>query len=124
MKRISIFALFAACIGLACTLTSQRQQVVIDTAIPSPTTTQLPHSRVFQETIPASSVCRVKTGLAEGRLNVRSCGKLACPVLTVLYEGDTLTITQTINSWLEVTTASGLPGWVNSNYCSLSKQTR
>jgi hypothetical protein len=136
MKRIFITSLLLACVGLACTLTAQSQPANTHAAInprlsmqtPTPTPSQIPALGISQDVTPAPPICQVKTGLSEGRLNIRACGGLACPVLAVIVEGDTLTIIQTVNpstnsgqrGWLEVQTAGRLRGWVNSNYCPLA----
>ena len=69
-------------------------------------------------------ICKVNTGFAEGRLNVRSCSGLACPVLAVIVEGETLTPIQTehVKGWFEVQ-AGSLRGWVNSKliHCEVKK---
>ncbi len=72
---------------------------------------------------PAPLICQVKTGMESGALNLRTCGGTDCPVLVVLHEGETLTMTQAVNGWLEVATSDGLQGWVNSEYtdCEVTK---
>lgn len=70
----------------------------------------------------APQVCQVKTGLSEGRLNLRACGGMDCPILATVNEGETLTQAQTVNGWLEVTTAGGLTGWVNSKFINCTNE--
>ncbi len=78
-----------------------------------------------QSTTYPPKICKVKTDFAEGRLNVRSCSGLACPVLAVIVEGEILTPIQSeaVNGWLEVQTAGRLRGWVNSKLinCEVKK---
>jgi len=69
-------------------------------------------------------MCQVKTGIETGALNLRACGGTDCPVLIVLHEGETLTQTEqeSVNEWMDVITAGGLQGWVNSNYLDCPAQ--
>ena len=112
-------ALFAAWVGFACTLTAQGQQA---TAIHAALPVNLSDKTPTQETPPMRRLCQVKTGFAEGRLNLRACSGLACSVLAVMDEGEILTPIQPqpIDGWLEVQTDS-LHGWVNSNYCPMKE---
>lgn len=70
----------------------------------------------------APKTCQVKTGLPDGRLNLRACGGPACPILETVHEGEILTqvspsATAGQDGWLEVVTTSGLTGWVKSRFC-------
>ncbi|MDL1911532.1 SH3 domain-containing protein [Chloroflexi bacterium CFX6] len=117
---------------MACTLTAPSAANVamslpeqIQTAEPTP-------SASAPTFTPAPRVCEVKTGIESGALNLRACGGMDCPVLIVLREGETLTQThrvepvetetQPVNGWMEVITAGGLRGWVNSNYTDCEEQ--
>lgn len=71
---------------------------------------------------PKPKTCQVTTGLSQGRLNVRACGDVSCPVLATVNEGETLTPTQAGNGWLEVETATGLIGWVNSKFTNCTNE--
>lgn len=62
------------------------------------------------------SVCNVRTGIEGGTVNLRTCGGTSCGVLDVLTEGERLTVI-TSGAWMNVTTESGLTGWLNSKYC-------
>ena len=64
----------------------------------------------------AGKVCKVMTGLSDGRVNLRACYGTSCPVLLVLVEGQALTIIQA-GAWNQVITDDGATGWVNSIYC-------
>lgn len=111
---------------LACTLTAQvtplsqdgRGVIVAQTVKPTKQT----QTAILT---PAPNICHVKTGINAGALNLRTCGGTDCPVLIVLHEGATLTQTEQepVNEWMEVITAGGLQGWVNSNYtdCEVTK---
>lgn len=105
---------------LACTLTAQSAASVA-MPIPEQTQTAMP----TQTLTPAPNVCHVKTGIEAGKLNLRACGGMDCPVLIVLHEGETLTQTEQnpVKDWIQVITAGGLQGWVNSTYldCEVTK---
>ena len=132
MTNTKTFFLLLSLFMLACTLTAQ--------VTPSPQNgrsavllapKQVRPTQVSTNTNPPQ-VCKVKTGLSAGRLNLRSCSGLACPVLAVIVEGEILTPTQTkpLKGWLEVqvespSVVSGyrLRGWVNSKLttCEVKK---
>jgi uncharacterized protein YgiM (DUF1202 family) len=123
MTNTKTLFIFLPLLMLACSLTAQvtpRPQDERSAVLLAPKQIMLTQAPTNTNRPP---VCQVKTGLLEGRLNVRSCGGLACPVLAVIREGETLTPTQTepVNGWLEIQTAGGLRGWVNSNYCEEKK---
>jgi len=61
--------------------------------------------------------CTVVTGIDEGTVNLRACAGAACgAVLDILTEGEMVRII-TPGEWLNVTTESGVTGWLKSNYC-------
>jgi uncharacterized protein YgiM (DUF1202 family) len=60
--------------------------------------------------------CNVQTGIDGGTVNLRTCGGTSCDVLDVLTEGERLTV-NTSGAWMNVTTESGVTGWLNSKYC-------
>ena len=60
--------------------------------------------------------CEVITGVDGGTVNLRACGSIACEVLDIVTEGERLTIL-TADAWANVTSADGVTGWINSNYC-------
>lgn len=66
------------------------------------------------------SVCNVQTGIDGGTVNLRSCGGTSCGVLEVMTEGERLTVI-TSGAWMNVTTESGLTGWLNSKYCEVKR---
>ncbi len=121
MPNTHPFFIFLFLSMLACSLTAQV------TPLPSnERSSVLPAPKQImptQTTTNPPKICQVKTGFSQGRLNVRSCYGLACPVLSVIVEGETLTPNQTVNGWLEVQTAGGLRGWVNSKLtnCEVKK---
>ena len=104
---------------LACTLTTQHA-VMSPTSLPEQTTAASP----TQTLTPTPLMCQVKTGMEAGALNLRTCGSIDCPIASVLHEGESLTQTrpQAVSGWIAVRTASGLTGWVNSNYLDCSAQ--
>lgn len=73
-----------------------------------------------QPTIPfptSSVICRVKTKVKQGLLNLRSGPGLQYKVIAVLNEGEILTgkFVPTAD-WQKVTIPTGTEGWVNQNY--------
>ena len=119
MTNIKSLFIFLPLLMLACTLTVQmtpppndtRGMVIVQTFKP----TEQPQTASIT---PAPFICHVKTGIDAGSLNLRNCGDIECPVLIVLHEGETITQTkqEPINEWIEVITAGGLHGWLNSTY--------
>jgi uncharacterized protein YgiM (DUF1202 family) len=107
-------------LAMACTLTAE-SAVMSATSLPEQTVIASP----TQTLPPTPLICQVKTGIESGGLNLRVCGGTACPVLIVLHEGETLTQTEQkpVNDWIQVITADGLQGWVNSTYldCEVTK---
>lgn len=82
---------------------------------PSPTVTPFP-----------PETCKVNTGIEDGTVNLRACAGAACgPVLDILTEGETLRVniitagesTGYASLYVNVTTESGVSGWLNSKYC-------
>ncbi len=65
----------------------------------------------------AGKGCKVKTGLSDGRVNLRACDGTSCPVLLILVEGQALTIIQA-GAWNQVITDDGVTGYINSIFCS------
>jgi len=96
---------------LACSLTAQS---AANDAMPLPEQT----ATASPTQTPAPLMCQVKTGIDAGTLNLRTCGGIDCPIASVLHEGETVTQTdqEPVNEWIQVTTAGGLRGWLNSNY--------
>ena len=67
----------------------------------------------------ARATCEVSAIYA---LNLRSAPGTTYSVITVLYNGEILTLTGSDRgAWIEVTTAAGVIGWVNSTYCNNNK---
>lgn len=62
------------------------------------------------------SGCNVQTGIEGGTVNLRTCAGTSCGVLKVLTEGERLQIIAA-GTWMNVTTESGVTGWLNSKYC-------
>jgi uncharacterized protein YgiM (DUF1202 family) len=85
---------------------------------PTPPPTTCPEHMTATPTQAAS--CKVKTGLQDGRLNLRSCAGVDCPAIAWLQEGAPLTILPTppANGWLPVQVGD-LKGWVNSTFCEV-----
>ncbi len=65
----------------------------------------------------AAQRCTLTTGIHNGTVNLRACPGAACgAVLDILTEGASLTII-TAGDYVNVTTESGVTGWLNSKYC-------
>lgn len=64
----------------------------------------------------APEACNVQTGIEGGTVNLRTCAGVSCAVLDIVTEGEPLTIL-TPGAWMNVTTADGVTGWLNSKYC-------
>ncbi len=80
----------------------------------APTPTPPPSPTITSTTAPA---CVVSTGIDNGTVNLRACPGLACgAVLDILTEGASLTIVST-GEYFNVTTKSGVTGWLNKKYC-------
>lgn len=62
------------------------------------------------------AMCEVKTGVDDGKVNLRSCAGTSCEVKRILTEGERLTII-TAGLWVKVTTEGGVTGWLNNKYC-------
>lgn len=103
-----LLALVAGCYALTVNAKgrgSEPTRIPTATAKPSPTLT------------PTAPACIVTTGLTSGAVNLRACPGMMCgAVLDVLTEGESLTIL-TAGEYVRVQTASGVTGWLNSNYC-------
>jgi hypothetical protein len=69
----------------------------------------------------AADTCKVHTGIDGGTVNLRACAGAACgAVLDIVTEGESLDIV-TAGLWMNVTTESGVTGWLNSKYCIKEK---
>lgn len=99
-------------LGLACSLQAPR---ATETAQSTPEPTK-PATRAFlglkPSPTPQADLCTVTAA----HLNLRACAGTDCAVIEVLEAGEILTIT-TRGEWHNVTTSTGRPGWINSNYC-------
>ncbi len=97
---------------LACTLTDPPTQAALsqelETIQASPTPTSPP------------LLCIVSTGYTGGKLRLRDCGSTQCQELDLLDEGETLII-ESSGDWHQVTSSSGISGWINSKFCKLEK---
>ena len=76
----------------------------IPEAIPEPTTE-------------SETMCKVKTGIETGLLNLRDGPAMSYKPLEVLHEGDPLTRLEdpASDGWIKIKSLS-IQGWVNSNY--------
>jgi uncharacterized protein YgiM (DUF1202 family) len=81
---------------------------------PKPTQTAQPTAQPSQTAQPGT--CEIHTGVDNGTVNLRQCAGTSCAVVTVLSEGESLTIL-TAGLWANVTTVDGVTGWLKSTYC-------
>lgn len=108
-KRImSMFLLLALAVGLYFTQGKADGGAVDPTQTARPTATSTPE------------VCKVQTGIEGGTVNLRTCGGTSCGVTQVLTEGERLTVI-TSGGWMNVTTESGVTGWLYSKYCEVKR---
>ena len=69
--------------------------------------------------MPTVETWKVITGIDGGKVNLRACPGAACgAVLDILTEGASLDII-TAGEWVNVTTKSGVTGWLNKKYCEV-----
>lgn len=129
LTKILFFLLPLLLSALACTLTAKPTPTPPPQGSAAAMDAQVAQTNKPAQTAPATippspppKTCQVKTGLPEGRLNLRACGGMDCPILAFVNEGETLTQAQTVNGWLEVTTAGGLTGWVNSKFTDCTNE--
>lgn len=109
---------------LACTLTAKTIPQGNTAAMVANTAkaTQSNPATVTTTLMPMVQACRVTTGLPDGRLNLRACSGIDCPIVTTVNEGETLFQTQAVDGWLAVKTAGGLIGWVNSQFTNCKNE--
>jgi len=128
MKRTSLALILLLLASLACSATTPRAldgvlMEAVETTTPAPqggvplepTNTNQPSPTPLAT---AQPTCEVTTGYPGGTVNLRACAGMACPVVTVLTEGDALTVI-TPGLWLEVTTGAVLTGFIHAKYCPL-----
>ncbi|PWH18191.1 MAG: hypothetical protein DDG60_00790 [Anaerolineae bacterium] len=82
--------------------------------------TVTPSPLPLQATPTATPWCVIRSGMDGGRVNLRACGSVSCPVLAVLTEGDALEVIQP-GVWVTVRTPDGLTGYVYVRYCQEGK---
>jgi len=74
-------------------------------------------AQASQTATEAAQTCTLTTGIHNGTVNLRACPGAACgAVLDILTEGASLTIL-TAGEYVNVTTESGVTGWLNKKYC-------
>jgi hypothetical protein len=108
-KKITlIFLLLSLAVGMYMTANAKGDGGAMD---PTNTAQALPTATSTPDT------CKVYTGVEAGAVNLRACPGAACgAVLDILTEGASLTII-TAGEYVNVTTESGVTGWLNSKYC-------
>ncbi|MFZ5910402.1 MAG: SH3 domain-containing protein [Chloroflexota bacterium] len=85
-------------------------------AMKAPLPTVSPAPSMTMDPQPAAAAARSSCTVTAESLNLRAGPGTAYPVLTWLSAGQVLTVLEA-GPWLEVQTAGGLTGYVNSNYC-------
>jgi uncharacterized protein YgiM (DUF1202 family) len=125
-----LLILFALSLALACTISSPTSNSIQAEATASQgsaliAATSSPIPEVIPIPTPTAGTCMVSTGLEDGTVNLRSCDGTACSVLAIVTEGESLDIITAGETtgyallWMNVTTADGVTGWINSNYCEV-----
>ena len=110
-KKISIMLILLALAGVYAITTAKA-----DGGAPGPTPTA---PRSPTATLDTPETCKVITGIDGGKVNLRACPGAACgAVLDILTEGASLDIIAA-GEWMNVTTDSGVMGWLNKKYCEV-----
>jgi hypothetical protein len=119
-KKIPLFFILITLFWatLACSLTDQNKSVGAVMAIATAPTQTATQTATLQPSVTATNgpACVVRTGVTGGRVNLRACAGLGCAVVAVLADGDSLAVISG-GDWIQVQTADGLTGYVNSKYC-------
>ncbi|MEK6751608.1 MAG: SH3 domain-containing protein [Chloroflexota bacterium] len=110
-RTFVMFVLLALAVGLYMTANAKGDRI-------EPTQTAQA-SRTSTSTAKPDT-CKVYTGVDGGTVNLRSCAGTSCGVMQVLTEGESLTIL-TAGLWVNVTTESGVTGWLYSKYCEVKR---
>ena len=78
---------------------------------------------ITKPTAESETMCKVKTGIEAGLLNLRDGPAMSYQPLKVLNEGDPLTRLEdpTRDGWIKIKSLS-IQGWVNSNYVTCEEQ--
>ena len=115
-KNIYFYGVFALLI-LSCSLvdSSSSNQV-------TQSASEYPEARELTILLdkPKPEHCTVETEYEQGKVNLRVGPGTAFDVLVVLQEGDKLEVL-TFGDWLKVSSANGLSGYINSNYCTIGE---
>ena len=115
-KKIFVSLIFLALLALAGVYVMTANAQANDRA-PDPTQTGTAPTVPRSPTAKPGTSCRVSTGIEGGTVNLRACEGVSCGrVLDILTEGESLTIV-TAGLWMNVTTKSGVTGWLNKKYC-------
>lgn len=115
MIKITSALVVLALTLLACTFTP-RVPTAGEASEPFPTERPAPITSTETEAAPIT--CRVTAAEA---LHLRNAPSTEGTVLAWLAHGEILTLSPTPprGDWVKVTTAEGVPGWVNSKYCEV-----
>jgi len=101
-----VFGALFALVGWQLAGAKQVNVISTQTALPFPTAT-----------LDIPETCKVITGIDGGTVNLRACPGAACgAVLDILTEGASLDIIAA-GEYVNVTTESGVTGWLNKKYC-------
>lgn len=121
-KKLPLFFILITLFGatLACSLTDQNKPASAVMAIgttPTQAATQTTMTQIVASiTATSGPACAIRTGVTGGRVNLRACAGLGCAVVAVLTDGDSLAIISW-GDWIQVQTADGLTGYINSKFC-------
>ena len=112
MTLLFLLAVVAGCYALAVNAKGQGSEPTATATLP-----KVGGAQPSQTAIVTPWTCTVFTGIEGGAVNLRACPGAACgAVLDILTEGETLTVI-TAGEYVNVTTESGVTGWLNSRYC-------
>lgn len=109
----------AACAGGLEALPTRALPKIPTARITTTASTQARSTAARSVTPTLEPVCKVKTGLPEGALNLRACGGMDCQILTTLKEEQVLHLVEK-GTWLHVSTGIQT-GYVYSEYCEVAK---
>jgi uncharacterized protein YgiM (DUF1202 family) len=123
MRRLNIWSIltFLTLLTLACTLTPIPTPVTHELAAHTPKTATLPPTDVpNRQTITTKPTATPypTCAVTATALNVRTCAGVECEVSEYLVFGDIASVHQASDNWLNISTTSGVSGWINSTYCT------
>jgi len=116
MRRALLSLLIVVLLG-ACSPYADIDPSKTPTTSPTPSRTATAEVIHLETPTPTLTTCTVKTGVPAGNLNIRTGAGTSYAVISLLQEGQVLTLTgDKRGAWIEVTN-NHLTGWINSKYC-------